>query len=117
MFFTTSGTHIFAYGSLILFQLPLHLLVLILKGLNTGSSLLKLTVCGLTLHYWLFIEIHLSGVTANKKKKKKNFVKNTFLINSNIFISYCSFSLTTYECLKHHQLLEHQKLGHSRSYN
>ena len=31
-FFTTSGTHIFAYGSLILLQLPLHLLVLILKG-------------------------------------------------------------------------------------
>ena len=30
-FFTTSGTHVFAYGSLILLQLPLHLLVLILK--------------------------------------------------------------------------------------
>ena len=31
-FFTTSGTHNFAYGLLILLQLPLHLLVLILKG-------------------------------------------------------------------------------------
>ena len=30
-FFTTSGTHIFAYGSLILLQLPLHLLFLMLK--------------------------------------------------------------------------------------
>ena len=30
--FTTSGTHIFAYGSLILLQLPLNLLILILKG-------------------------------------------------------------------------------------
>ena len=30
--FTTSGTHIFAYGSPILLQLPLHLLALILKG-------------------------------------------------------------------------------------
>ena len=30
--FTASETHIFAYGSLILLQLPLHLLVLILKG-------------------------------------------------------------------------------------
>ena len=30
--FTTSGTHIFAYGSLILLPLPLHLLVLILNG-------------------------------------------------------------------------------------
>ena len=47
-FFTTSGTHIFAYGSLILLQLPQHLLVLILKGKNTGSSLLTLRVGGLT---------------------------------------------------------------------
>ena len=30
--FTASGTHMFPYGSLILLQLPLHLLVLILKG-------------------------------------------------------------------------------------
>ena len=29
---TTSGSHIFAKGSLILLQLPLHLFVLILKG-------------------------------------------------------------------------------------
>ena len=31
-FFIISGTQIFAYGSLILLQLPLHLLILILKG-------------------------------------------------------------------------------------
>ena len=31
-FFTISGTQIFEYGSLILLQLPLHLLILILKG-------------------------------------------------------------------------------------
>ena len=30
-------------------------------------------------------------------------VKNTFLINPNIFISYYPFSLNTYECLKYHQ--------------
>ena len=30
--FTVSGTQIFAYGSLILLQLPLHLFTLILKG-------------------------------------------------------------------------------------
>ena len=30
--FTVSGTQIFAYGLLILFQLPLHLFILILKG-------------------------------------------------------------------------------------
>ena len=31
-FLTTSGTHIYAFGSLILLQLPPHLLVLMLKG-------------------------------------------------------------------------------------
>ena len=50
MFFATSGTHNFANGSFILLQLPLHLLVLILKGRNTGSLLLTLTISGLTLH-------------------------------------------------------------------
>ena len=49
-FFTTSGTQILAYGSLILLQLPPHLLVLILQGEKTGSLLLTLTICGLTLH-------------------------------------------------------------------
>ena len=50
MFFTTPGTHNFVHGLLILLQLPLHLLVSILKGENTGSSPLTLTIWGLTLH-------------------------------------------------------------------
>ena len=50
-FFITSGTQISAYGSLILLQIPLHLLILILNGKNTGSSLLTLTICSLTLHF------------------------------------------------------------------
>ena len=50
MFSATSGTHNFAYASLISLQLPLHLLVLILKGKTTGSSLLTLTISGITLH-------------------------------------------------------------------
>ena len=29
---------------------------------NTGSSLLTLTICDLTLHSWLFIEMQLSGI-------------------------------------------------------
>ena len=49
-FFATSGTHIFACGSLIFLQLPPHLLVLMLKGQNTGSLLLTLIICGHTLH-------------------------------------------------------------------
>ena len=49
-FLTTSETHSFAYGLLILLQLPLNLLILILKGKNIGSSPLRLTICGLVLH-------------------------------------------------------------------
>ena len=37
-FFTKSGTHIFAYGSLILLPLPPHLLVLILKPWNQAVA-------------------------------------------------------------------------------
>ena len=43
-FFITSGIHIFTYESLILLQLPLSLLVLMLKGKNTGPVLLTLTI-------------------------------------------------------------------------
>ena len=60
--FATSGTQIFAYGSLILLQLPLYLLVLTLKGWNTGLLLLTLIISDLPLHVWLFIEIQLSGI-------------------------------------------------------
>ena len=48
--FTTSETHSFAYGLLILVQLPLHLLVLILKGKNRLIPI-KINSCGLTLHF------------------------------------------------------------------
>ena len=65
MFFTTSGTHNFACGSLIPLQLLL-LLVLIRKGENKDSSILTLTVSGLTLHSWLFIEIHFNGLRLGK---------------------------------------------------
>ena len=56
----------FAYGSLILLQLPLHLLVLTLKRQNTGSLLLTLTIRGLTLHSLLVIEIQLNAAALNK---------------------------------------------------
>ena len=49
-FFTTSGSQIFPYGSLILLQLPLHLLVSILKEYNMGLLLLTLIISGLALH-------------------------------------------------------------------
>ena len=70
MFFATSGTHNFANGSFILLQLPLHLLVLILKGRNTGSLLLTLTISGLTLHPWLLIETYFNGFTFDKLQPK-----------------------------------------------
>ena len=76
-FLTTSETQTFAYGLLILLQLPLHLLVLILKGKNTGSPPLRLTICYLTLHSWLFIEIQLNKFMLVKVDKNVNPVKNT----------------------------------------
>ena len=74
-FFKISGTHNFAYRSLILLELPLHLLVLILKGKNTGFSLLILAICGLTLHYWLFIEIDFNELTLGKLQQKASLLK------------------------------------------
>ena len=53
----------------------MHLPVLTLKAQNTGSSLLRLTVCGLTLHYWLFIEIQLNEFKPVKVDKNANPVK------------------------------------------
>ena len=68
---------------MIVLQIPLHLLVLILKGKNAGSLLLTLTIYGNTLNPWLFIEIQLSGAALNKftlvkVDKNANPVKNTF---------------------------------------
>ena len=77
-FLTTSATHNFAYGLLILLQLPSHLLTSILKGKNT--------VCGLTLHSCLFSEIQIKIFTLFKVDKKGNPVKKHLLINSNIML-------------------------------
>ena len=78
-FLTTSGTHNFACGLLILLQLPLHLLVFILKWKNTGPSLLTLTICGLTLHSWLFSEIQINKFRLAKVDKKNSEIFNSFL--------------------------------------
>ena len=100
MFLKTSGTHIFAYETLILLQLPLHLLALILKGKKTGSSLLTLTISGLTLHSLLFIEIHFNEFTVDKVHPKNIIAEtNVSYTNLNIFILFHPFSLNTCECL------------------
>ena len=70
--FITSGIHIFVYGLSILLQLPLHLLVLILKLQNTGSLLLKLIISGLILHSWFFIEMQFKEVVLTKLDKHKD---------------------------------------------
>ena len=46
---------------------------------NTGSSQLALTICGLTLHSYLFIEIQLNKFTLVKVDKKVNPVKKHLL--------------------------------------
>ena len=68
----------FAYGSLILLQLPLHLLVLILKGWNISASLLTLIISGLTFHSWLFIELQPNGVALVRLDETDNPAKNIF---------------------------------------
>ena len=47
VFWATSGIHIFAQGSLILLQQPLHFFPRILQGKNIGSLPLKSTISGL----------------------------------------------------------------------
>ena len=42
--------------------MPLHLLVLMLKGWNIGLLLLTLIISGLALHGWLLIETQLNGI-------------------------------------------------------
>ena len=70
-----------------------------------------LTICRLTLHSWLVIERNLNGLAFSDAAlsgftldKTVNPAKKAFLINQYIFISYYSFSLNTYECLKNHEL-------------
>ena len=57
MLFITLITQIFPYGSLILLPLQLHLIVLILKGKNTGSSLITLVISGLALRLGNLIKL------------------------------------------------------------
>ena len=82
------GTHSFAYGLLILLQLPLHLFVLILKGKKRDSLLLTLTICGLTLHSLLFLEMQRNQYTQVKVNKNANPVKKHFLTNPSILLYY-----------------------------
>ena len=67
---------------------PLHLLVLILRRKYTESSPLTLTICGLTLHSWLFIEIQRNIFTLVRVNKHGNPVKKHLLINPSILLYY-----------------------------
>ena len=74
-FLTISRTQNCTYALLILLQLPLHLLVLILKGKSTGS-----------LHSWLFTEIQNNKFTLVKVDKNIIPVRKDLLINPNILL-------------------------------
>ena len=88
-FLTTSGIHNFAYGSLILLQLPLHLLVLILKRKNTGSLLLTLAIYGLLLLSWSFIEVRFNGFSIDKLQLKNVIAEIiTCSTNTSILLYY-----------------------------
>ena len=66
IFLATSATHNSAYGSLILLQIPLYLLVLILKGKDAVSSLLKFLV---------LLETHFNGFTFDNYNEKTSLLK------------------------------------------
>ena len=75
-------THNFAYRILLIMvnenTANYHcILALILEGKKTGSSLLRLTTFGLTLHSWVMIETHFSG--------NKNFLAIVIWINKDEF--------------------------------
>ena len=92
MFLTTLGRHSFAYGSLILLQILLHLLILILKGINTRSLLLTLTIYGLTLHSRLFIEMQINEFTLGKLQPKNIIAEiNTSFKDPDVLLYYAIF--------------------------
>ena len=81
------------------------MLVLMLKGKTTGSSPLTLTTYGLTLHYWLLIEIQLNEFTLVKDDKNANPAKKVRFNKPKHFIILChSFSLNNCKFLIYHQL-------------
>ena len=66
IFLATSATHNSVYGSLILLQIPLYLLVSILKGKDAVSSLLKFLV---------LLETHFNGFTFDNYNEKTSLLK------------------------------------------
>ena len=79
--FTVSGIQIFAYELLMLLQLPLYLLILILKGYNIGLLLLISAILGLNLHSRFFNEIQLNGVAHTKLDKHKDASYVKYFVN------------------------------------
>ena len=71
--FATSGTHIFAYGSLILLRATTTFTCFHNKRIKYGLiAILTLIIFGLTLHAWLFIEMQLKGVVLTKLNKNND---------------------------------------------
>ena len=70
-FLTASETYNFAYGSLIILQLPLHLFISALSGWNEGLLMLIFIICGLIFHSCLFIETYFNAFTFNTLQQKK----------------------------------------------
>ena len=87
-FLTTSGTDSFAYGLLILLQLPLHLLILILKG-KKHRLIPKITIGAPTLHSRLFTQMHFNELTLGKLQPK-SIIAEIYIcfINPNILLYY-----------------------------
>ena len=70
-----------------------------------GLLLLTLTISGLALHAWLFIEIQLKEVVLTKFDKNNDPMKKHFLINLNIlYVALQLVFLDTYYVIFLHQI-------------
>ena len=90
-FFITSGTHIPAFGALLLLQLPLHLLVLMLKEKDTGSSILHKQFVVLLYILDCSLKYNLMNLRLLKLIKLLILQKKIFLTNSNILLHHFIF--------------------------
>ena len=104
-FLTTSATQSFRYGSLILLQILLHLLILILKGKNRFFTI---NISNLWSYFTIDCSLKcilLSLLLVNYNQKNVIAKINISFYKSKHFIILChSFSLNNCERLIYHQL-------------
>ena len=83
------------------------------SALNIDSSLMTLTIFGLTLHSWLFIEIQINEFTLVKVDKNANPIKRllyTLFNKLNIFITLCHFFVNVQYVINFNSIIMNTKI-------